>query len=153
MVSGSPFGSTPFGLATPVAAPLPATKGPALSRYINSDTGDFELDTSTGQMRAMPALRQRVLLIAKTTWGSSAALPTLGIRRPPKMDQTFESRMRAEVRRAYRQLTDIERVMIIEGIEIQRAPGAHGRAAVTLIYRDLTNPTPDLAQRDVIFTV
>jgi len=137
--SGSPIGSTPFGLAAPVAAPLPATDGPALSRYINPGSGDYEIDTAKGQLRRMPITRQRVLLIAHTEFGSSTARRNLGIQRPAKMDEAFDVRIRSAVRRAFRQLTDVERAITIDQIGV-KASG--GRAAVLIEYADHTLP-PD----------
>lgn len=142
--SGSPIGSTPFGLGTPVAAPLPATDGPALSRFIDAGSGDYEIDTSKGQFRRMPVTRQRVLLIAQTEFGSSTALRQLGIRRPKKMDQAFVQRMRAEVRRAYRQLAEVEGAITIDRIEVTKTNS--GRAAILMEYTDHTLPPAERAQ-------
>lgn len=140
MVSGSPIGSTPFGMGTPAAAPLPPTQGPALSRYLDPGSGDFFIDETVGQFASMPSLRQRVLLIMNTELGSSTAIPTLGIPRPRKIDQTYINTTRAAIRRAFVQLTDIERVMQIQDIKVEKQ--AVGRIQVTLVYRDLTIMVP-----------
>lgn len=140
MVSGSPVGSTPFGMSTPLAAPLPATQGPALSRYIDPGTGDYVIDDSVGQFGSMPSLRQRVLLIMTTAFGSSTAMPELGIVRPRKIDESYVAATRAAVRRAFYRLTDIERIMRIENILVDKQTG--GRIALTLVYRDLSILTP-----------
>jgi len=147
MVSGSPVGSTPFGMATPVAAPSAATQGPALSRYINSGSGDYEINAYVGQFAEMPTLRQRVLLILNTEFGSSSALPTLGIRRPAKITESFVAETTAAVRRAFYLLTDVERVMLILDIYIQKQ--SSGRVAIVVEYQDLTvdNPSPQTATR------
>lgn len=145
MVSGSPVGSTPFGLGTPVAAPEPSTAGPALSRYINPGSGEYEIDAAVGQFAKMPSIRQRVLLIAKTEFGSSTALPNLGIKRPAKIDEAFEAKFRGEIRRAFKRLTDVERVIQIVDIQIEKV--SMGRIAWTMSWVDLTilNPS-DRAQ-------
>lgn len=140
MVSGAPIGSTPFGFGTPVAAPLPPTQGPALSRYIDPGSGDFYIDPFVGQFGSMPSLRQRVLLIMNTELGSSTAMPTLGVPRPKKIDQSYVATTRAAIRSACYRLTDVERVMQILDIVIDKKPG--GRIAVTLVYRDLTIAQP-----------
>lgn len=140
MVSGSPIGSTPFGMGMPVAAPLPATQGPALSRYIDPGTGDFVINADVGQLASMPSLRQRVLLIMSTALGSSSAMPTLGIPRPRKIDQAYVNTTRAAIRRAFVNLTDIERVMQIQDIAVEKQ--TTGRIQITLVYRDLTIMMP-----------
>jgi len=136
MVSGSPVGSTPFGMSTPVAAPEAATQGPALSRYIDPGSGDYVIDASVGQFGSMPSLRQRVLLVMNTELGSALAVPDLGIPRPKKIDETYIAATRAAVRRAFYRLTDIEKLMRIESIDIEKRTS--GRVQVTLVYRDLT---------------
>jgi len=149
MVSGSPIGSTPFGMGTPVAAPLPATQGPALARYIDPGTGDFVIDADVGQFASMPMLRQRVLLVLNTVLGSSTAMPELGVPRPRKIDESYVAATKAAVRRAFYRLTDIERVMLIEDIQVERA--STGRVSLTLVYRDLTvlSPTSQIATSTV----
>lgn len=136
MVSGAPIGSTPFGFGTPIAAPLPPTQGPALSRFIDSNTGDYYIDPEVGQFGSMPSLRQRVLLIINTEIGSSSALPDLGIRRPKKIDESYIATTRASIRRACYRLTDIERIMQIHDIIVEKQTG--GRIAITLVYKDVT---------------
>jgi len=136
MVSGAPIGSTPFGFGTPVSAPLPATQGPALSRYIDPGSGDYRIDAKTGQFASMPSLRQRVLLIMNTEIGSCVAMPQLGIPRPKKIDQSYVAATRSAVRKAFYRLTDVERVMQIQDIVIEKR--SSGRVEMTLIYRDLT---------------
>jgi len=145
MWSGASIGSTPFGFGTPVAAPEPATKGPALSRYINPGSGEYEIDPIAGQFADMPSIRQRVLLIAKTELGSSTALPDLGIRRPKKIDQAIEARMRAEILRAFNRLTTIERVIEIKSIEIVKL--SSGRLAWTMEWIDLTTFDPATSEQ------
>ena len=138
MWSGSAIGSTPFGLSTPVAAPEPSEDGPALSRFIDVGAGDYAIDTTKGRFARMPVTRQRVLLVAHTVFGSSTARQQLGIRRPQKMDESFVRRMRAEVRRAYRQLAEVEGAITIERIDVSKTNS--GRAAVLMEYTDHTLP-------------
>lgn len=147
MVSGSPVGSTPFGMSTPVAAPAAATQGPALSRYINPGSGDYEIDDTVGQFASMPSLRQRVLLVLNTDFGTSTALPELGINRPKKITEAFVAQTLAAVRRAFYRLTDVERVMRIEDVQIVKQ--TTGRVQITVVYRDLTvaSPGPQTATR------
>jgi hypothetical protein len=127
-------------MATPVAAPAPATQGPALSRYIDPGSGDFMIDDSVGQFASMPSLRQRVLLVMNTELGSALAVPDLGIPRPKKIDETYIATTRAAVRRAFYRMTDVERIMRIESIDIERR--SSGRVQVTLVYRDLSVISP-----------
>lgn len=140
MVSGSPVGSTPFGYATPVAAPLAATQGPALSRYIDPGTGDYLIDEQIGQFASMPSLRQRVLLIINTEFGSSSALPTLGVRRPAKIDESFVRTTQSAIYEAFYRLTNVERIMRIEDVIVEKH--SSGRIAITLVYTDLTVFSP-----------
>lgn len=140
MVSGSPVGSTPFGFATPVAAPLPATQGPALSRYIDPGSGDFLIDDQVGQFAYMPSLRQRVLLIMNTQIRSSTAMPDLGIPRPKKIDEAYITNTRNALIRAFYRLTNVERVMRIEDLLIEKTNT--GRVSVTVVYTDLTQGNP-----------
>lgn len=138
--SGSPIG-TPFGVGTPLAqSPPPDPKKLKLSRFINSGSGDYEIDPDTGHFKAMPPVRQRMLLIMKTIRGSSTVLPDLGIDVPRKLDGTFIPRVTASIRNAYRQLTEVEKVARIDGIEIERL--SSGRVGVLIAYTDLTTGIP-----------
>jgi phage baseplate assembly protein W len=135
--SGSPIGSTPFGTATPVAAPLPPTDGPALARYINPGSRDYALNGTNGQLASMPAIRQRMLLALFTEKGSSSALPWLGVSMPKKIGTSFERLVHSAVRLACAQLTDIEKVVRIDGIQILDE-GVQGRRYILVSYTDLT---------------
>jgi hypothetical protein len=148
MISGAPLGLTPFGFGTPVTAPEPFTAPPALSRFINSGTGQYELDSLTGQFRGMPPLRQRVLLVATMEFGSSSALRNLGIERPTKIDNTFRARMENAVKRAYYYLTDVEKIMRIDFISINKL--SSGRVSVSIEYTDVEFGAQ---QRPVTFVV
>lgn len=137
-----PMGSAPYGLGTPVTSEAPPD-GPAGCRYLNPATRDYELDPDTGQFAQMPHLRHRVLHTLLMIQGSSTARPIDGVKQPRRMGPTFEAEMRASVRAAMRQMTDIEKVMLIEDIAVERGRG--GRARVTVSYRDLTTGLRDQA--------
>lgn len=135
-----PAGLGPFGFGVPPEAALPPD-GPSGSRYINPATKDYEQDPDTLQLKQMPALRQRVLIAMTMRKGSAVTLPDLGVAFPTKMGTAFEAEVTASVRAALRQLTDIERVLRINAIAVER--GASGRARVTLSYTDLTTGNTD----------
>ncbi len=134
-----PAGLGPFGLGTPAQGAEPPS-GPAGSRYLNPITRDYQVDEETGQFAQMPAVRQRVLIIVLTLKNSSA-VKGLGVRLPPRMDETFESAVKAEITLALRQLTDVERVARLEDVKVDR--GRSGRARITVVYTDLTTATRD----------
>jgi phage baseplate assembly protein W len=142
------MGEHPFGLGSLEEAAIPAA-GPTGSRYIDAVAGNYRLDDTTGHFAQMPPLRQRVLLILATVHGSSTAAPTLGIRVPRVMGSHFEQEMKAAVRFAFRQLTDVEAVMRIDDILVQRSPTALGRAEMTLSYTDLSTGRRDDVRRSV----
>lgn len=89
----------------------------------------------------MPAIRQRVLLSVMTVVGSSTANPTFGIRAPRKMGPQFEAQMRTSILAAVRQMTDIEKVLRIDAVNVER--GAAGRARTTIVFTDLTTGLQD----------
>lgn len=134
--SGSPLGSTPFGSGTPSPAAAPPSQLSQFSRYLNPGSGDFEVDPDTGQLKQMPAVRQRFLLLARTVRGSAAAMPEFGIRMPAKIDGAFAHRMRASVRDAARQMTDIEKIATVDDVLVEQL--SSGRVQVTIVYTDLT---------------
>jgi hypothetical protein len=144
--TGDALGSTPFGTGTPVAAATPPSQESTLVRYISPGTRDYELDTTTGQLRQMPVLRQRVTIIALTRRGSSAVLPNMGIAWPDKMGDGFERETDNEIRAAYNRLTEIERVMSIDSTSVYR--GARGRAEMAMTYTDLQTGLPDSVSTD-----
>lgn len=130
-----PAGTGPFGVGTPTAAAVPPT-GNAGSRYINPATRDYEQDSTTLQLAQMPALRQRVLIALTTIKTSSSALPDFGIVLPPKVTPSYESEIKASVRSSLAHLTDVERVMRIDGMTVEI--GASGRQRVTVQYTDIS---------------
>lgn len=146
--TGSPLGSTPFGLGTPVAAPVPPADPPSFSRYINPGTRSFEIDTSTGHFKSMPALRQRALIILMTVHGSSSVLRELGVRRVDKVSPDSLARLRTNVRDALAQLTTVERVMRIDGLVVDEV--SPGRVMVLLSYTDLTTGRRDSVSAPIL---
>ncbi len=136
----APFGGSPYGLGVPGEAALPTTS-PAGSRYLNPATRDYQYDSDTGQFAQMPEIRQRVLISLTTEQGSIPTQPTFGIKRPMKMGDSFESEMKAAVRLALQQLTDVEKVMRIDQIIVRK--GAGGRSETTVVYTDMTTGVPD----------
>jgi len=134
-----PLGTSPFGVGTPASAVEPPN-GPSGSRYINPQTGDYEVDPTTRQFKQMPPTRQRVLL-AVLTRRDSSALPGFGVRLPPRMDENFEQRVRNSINQALRHMTEVEKSLLVKDIKIERGLG--GRARITISFRDLVNGTQD----------
>ncbi len=128
-------GLGPFGIGTPDApAAIPAPG--AGSRYINPASRDYQQDASTRQLAQMPGVRQRVLLALTTLLGSSTAVRDFGTRRRSKMGTTYDAEVRADVTSALRQLVEVEKIVVLESISVQRGGG--GRSLITVSYRDLT---------------
>jgi phage baseplate assembly protein W len=134
------FGAGAFGLGTP-ATGEPPPDGPAGTRYIDPVQRDYAQDTDTKQLKQMPKTRQRVLLALMTLLGSSSVLPKFGVRFPKKMGDTFDAQCKNAVRSAMRHLTDVEQVVRIDGITVER--GAGGRARITVSYSDLLEASQD----------
>lgn len=145
-MSGAGLGSaglTPFGYGTPTETDGPSV-APWGSRFINPATKDLEFDATTGQLRQMPPVRQRVLLTVLQTRGSSTTRPNEGIKRPVKMGDGFAREQEQFVRDAHRQMTDVERVIRIDQVTVTRrdSQGAHTDIAFT----DLTTGVEDKAE-------
>lgn len=136
----SPMGQFPLGYSA-AAAGIEPPDGPAGSRYLNPGSGDYELDDDTRQLKQMPALRQRVLLTIRTALGSSTALPGFGIGIPDRMGNGFERKIAERIHLAFGRMTDTEKVMRIEQIVVAKV--SSGRAAVTLVYTDLSTGEQD----------
>lgn len=135
------FGTGPFGLGTPTTSTAPPDPSGAGSRYINPATRDYQQDSTTLQLAQMPGLRQRVLLAVMTLRTSSTALPTFGISIPRKVTPSFVAEVQASVRASLRQMTEVERVIRIDGITVEI--GASGRQRVTISYTDTSAGVPD----------
>lgn len=125
----------PFGFGTPVTGTAPPS-GPSGVRFIDFQTRDFGVDSDTGQLKQMSSLQQRIYLKLMTRVGSSTVQPTFGVTLPDKMGDGFEKRTALAIATAFKQETDVEKVMSIEQIIVERL--TTGRAQITLIYTDLT---------------
>ncbi len=134
------FGSSPFGLGTPVSASAPPS-GPAGCRYLNPASKDFEIDPDTGQQAQMPAVRQQVLLAITTLKNSATTLDWFGIRMPRKMGDRFQAEVEKSVRAALRHLTDTQQVIRIDSIKAEH--GAGGRGRITVSWSDRKTGKPD----------
>ncbi len=134
-------GTAPAGLHSPatVAASPDAVAG---SRYINPQTGDYEIDSSTSQYAQMPPTRQRVLLALHTVFASSTGKPQFGLRAPRKMGTSFEAQTKQAARYALRHLTREDGPVIrIDGIQVDRV--GVGKAVLTVSYTDRKNGRHD----------
>lgn len=135
-----PVGTGPYGIGTPVTSAAPPA-GAAGSRYINPATRSYEQDSTTGQLAQMPGLRQRVLIAVTTAKKSSSAIPEFGLLVPRVVGPSFESEIKASIRASLSQMTDVEKVLRIDGITVEI--GASGRQRVTVSYTDITTGEPD----------
>lgn len=131
------FGTGPFGSGTPDAGEDPPT-GEVGSRYLNPSTRDYQADPATRQLAQMPSTRQRVLL-ALTTELDSSAVPGFGSRLPRKMGGTYEAEVRAAIASALRQLTDVEKIVRLGIVQVERGLG--GRSRITVPFTDLLSGT------------
>lgn len=129
-----PAGLGPFGLGTP-PDPGESPTGTAGSRFINPATRDYEVDAATSQFKQMPTVRQRVMLAIATELDSSG-VAGFGKKRPRKMGSSFESEERALVSAALRQMIEVEKVVRLDGVTVER--GSLGRARTTISFTDLT---------------
>jgi hypothetical protein len=125
----APMGTSGAGLGVPVAAADPPD-GPAGARFINPASGDYEQDSDTRQLKQMPIERQQVMLALRTILGSSSALPTFGVKAPRKMGDTFAAEMTAAVKVALHHLTDVQKVISIDSITVERGTGGRSRTTV-----------------------
>ncbi len=133
-------GLSPFGLGSPASASLPPD-GAAGCRWINPATRSYEQDETTRQFKQMPSIRQQVYLAVATLLESSSTLRTQGIRPPQKMGDTYEAEMKAAVALALRHLTDIRKVVRIDGITVLKGRGQRSRTTVS--FTDLTTGKAD----------
>lgn len=140
-----PFGGGPFGLATP-PAPAEATTGGGGSRFIDPTSKDYGVDSATGQYAQMPPTRQQVL-IALTTLFNSSGVTNFGVRLPKRMGDTFEAECKSAVASALRHLTEIQKVIRVDLVKIDK--GAGGRARITVQWFDLVTGQRDQLQRTI----
>lgn len=134
------FGTGPYGLGTPVSASVPP-EGAAGIRYINPATRDYEQDPDTRQLKQMPRARQQVLLALTTLRGSASTLPEFGVRLPRKMGDRFEAETLTAVKTALRHLTDTQKVIRLDRVQVEKGRG--GRARITVVYTDTSTGRDD----------
>lgn len=134
----STAGLVPAGLydeTEPAAPPKPTE----FSRFVGTD-GRYLIDATSGNFARMPRLKQRIVLAVSTLLGSSTVLPEWGLSIPKKMGQTFDAQVAVAIRKALRRLTDVERLMLITEIRVERDTW---RARATVVYTDLSNGQTD----------
>jgi hypothetical protein len=129
----SPVGSTPFGFGTPATATAPPEDPPDLAQFIEPREKQNTL-ASDGEYQRMPIVRHKVLLALTTTLGSSAAVPTLGMKLERKMDDSFEQRQEQNVRDALAHIPANE--MTLNSVVVRRVAPT-GRSEITVGYDDL----------------
>ena len=138
------FGISPCGLfAYGAGTPLPADElsdNVTNARYIAINTGDFQA-LDDGSLADMPPIRQRVIIALATEKGSAAGLEWLGMTLPKKIDASFETAAKNAVRLALNQLIEVEKVIRLDGVMVQKL--TQGRVILTVSYTDLTTLTSD----------
>lgn len=134
------FGLSPMGLfAYGSGTPLPADQlsdNVTNARYISVNNGDF-LALDDGSLADMPPIRQRVILALATEKGSAAGLEWLGITLPKKIDAAFETAARNAVRLALYQLLEVEKVIRLDAVIVEKL--TQGRVVLNVSYTQLDN--------------
>jgi len=125
------LGWVALGYGTPVVATAPPPL-PVGSPYLNTTTRDYVV-SSDGGLQRMPSLRHRVVMLLSTELGSAAHEPTIGVRIPDKIDQSFVQRAQQSVRDC---LAILAGELRIDSIPVDVYPS--GRVAITVNYTDLT---------------
>jgi len=131
------LGSTPFGDGTPVAILAPPDDLPELANFIDPRTGDYVVNED-GSYQRMPLNRQRVMMLVSTKLGSAAPEPTVGLKLPDKIDQSFPQRVREAVLEALLPIGDDIRIDAVTTNVI-----GTGRADITIEFTDLTTGNSD----------
>jgi hypothetical protein len=139
-----PLGTGVFGYYQGTEASERPDPSALFSRYIDTSTRSYAFDSATGQLQQMPPIRQRVLYALGMTKGSSLFLPDDGIDYPTRIDGEFEAKMDRAVRVALTQLTEVERVIRIESIQVV-VSGSRARPIVE--YTDLSTGERDTVTR------
>lgn len=129
------LGFTPFGVGTPDEAVAPPTSLPTASRFLNWRTKDYEV-AADGELKRMPTVRHRVLVILSTTLGSSSALPELGLRLPDRIDKTYPQLADKAVRLALKRMVDA-RELKVQAVTVARSQ-VTGRVDHIVAFMDLT---------------
>lgn len=131
-----------FGGGLPTTGSAPPTNTQA-SRYLDPVTRDYEFNSATANFTRMTPIRQRVQLALSTIQGSSTTQPEWGIKLPTKITERFPAEARAAVRAALSRLTDVEKVVRLERIDVETH---HMRSRITVYYIDLTTNARELEE-------
>lgn len=134
-LGGSPIGSTPFGTGTPIEATAPPDAPMQASRFINTDTRDYEAGDD-GEYKAMPTVRQRAMIALGMTLGSSAAIQNHGLKLPDRIDERFPQRSALSIRQALDFMVSHGELRI-DSITLPDS-GVTGRTEHLVAYTDLT---------------
>jgi hypothetical protein len=121
-------------MSTPTTGSAPPARS-QMSRYINPYTKDYEYDLVSRGFRRMTGIRQRVQLALGTLRGSSTTLSKWGVTLPRKITPQFPAEAEAAVRQALSQMTDVEKVLKVNRVEVQTY---HMRSKIVVWFTDLT---------------
>ena len=134
------MGAAPFGVGTPAEAVAPPTSLPIANRFINWQTKDYEVG-SDGELKRMPTVRHRVLVILSTTLGSSSVLPQLGLKLPDRIDKTYAQLADKAIRLALQPMVTAKELKI-QAVRVTRNQ-VIGRVDHIVIFTDLTTGNAD----------
>lgn len=134
------LGMTPFGVGTPATAAAPPTSTPTATRFLNKDTRDYEV-APDGELKRMPSVRHRVLMLLGAKKGSSTVLPELGLELPDRIDGRYAQLADQRIRAALNPLIRSKELRIT-AIRVTRSP-VTGRVDHLIAYADLTTGNPD----------
>ena len=132
----SSLGVTAFGLGSPESTQAPPDTKPTQSRFLNFRTKDYEIGAN-GEVKRMPNVRHRVLVVLSTTLGSSTVLPNLGLKLPDRIDNRYAQKAEQAIRLALRPMVD-RRELRINFIRIDRDKLNSGRVDHVVAFTDLT---------------
>lgn len=137
------LGTGPLGIGDPTEADEHPDAAQSLSTWVSPATKQYEINSTTGALAEVPPVRGRMLYCLTQKLGSSALLPDDGINYPTRVDETYDNKVRAAIRAATRQLTDVEKVARIDEIIIEER-GRRSRGLVR--FTDLTTGLKDEAR-------
>lgn len=135
-----PAGTTLAGLGAPeelIPLPTPLAGAPHLTL-----TGDYVIDSKSGDIGRDSSARHRVLLALRTVRKSSNADRNFGMTMPSVMTDTFESEVRAAVTLALTPCTSDGHVRV-DNIYVVRSVGSQGRAKITVEFTDMWTQAQD----------
>lgn len=114
------------------------------ARYINPQTRDFEVDDD-GRYLSMSPLKQRIYLMLATNYGSAIGLPKFGskITQIKVLNDRTPGAVQSAVRDALKQLTDVEKLIRIDRIDVEYRDGV---IFFRLLYIDLINNQIDILE-------